>query len=233
MKAIILAAGLGTRLRPLTNTIPKGILPIKGKPLLEHLIDNLKEYGVTDIGMNLFYLPECITDHFGNGKRYDVSITYKKEETILGTSGAINQFRDWINKEDFLVVYGDNFFHLDYNDLFDKFAKTPESIATVCLQHSKVLTGKGLVITNGNGAITAFVEKPEHPEKYHTDLVNTGIYCLKNKILDYIPQGVFSDFAIDIFPSLLKHNQKLSSFIIKEPLVDIGTIEAYNSIKLW
>lgn len=231
MKAIILAAGLGTRLRPITDTIPKVMLPIRGKPLLEYHINNLREFGVTDIGINLHYLPDVITKYFGNGGKYSVNITYKKEKTLLGSSGAMNQFRDWIGKEDFLVVYGDNYFHLGYNDLFDKFDKTPESIATVCLQHSKVLKGKGLVIINRNGTITKFVEKPEHPEKYCTDLINAGIYCMKNKILEYIPQGAFSDFSKDIFPALLKYDQIMFSYIIKEPLIDIGTIEAYNSLK--
>jgi len=231
MKAIILAAGLGTRLRPLTDNKPKGMLPIKGKPLLEHLIDNLKEYGIIEIGMNLFYLPNIITDYFGNGEKYGINLTFKKEDTLLGTSGAIDQFRDWIGKEDFLVVYGDNFFHLNYRTLIDQFKKSPECIAMICTQHINDLKGKGLIVANRGNRILNFIEKPEYPEKYHTDLVNAGIYILKNKILDYIPSREFSDFSRDIFPSLLKNGLFMSSFIIKEPLVDIGTIEAYNSLK--
>lgn len=231
MKAIILAAGLGTRLRPLTNSTPKGMLPIKGKPLLEHLVNNLKEYGITDIGMNLFYLPDKITDYFGNGERFGVNLFFKREKTLLGTSGAINQFRNWLGKEDFLIIYGDNYFHLDYQDLFDKFKTTPKSIATICVQRIEDLTGKGLVIVDSQNRITSFVEKPEHPEIYRTDLVNAGIYCFKNEILKYIPEGVFSDFGKDIFPKLLGQNQILYNYVLKEPLIDIGTIEAYNSLK--
>jgi len=231
MKAIILAAGLGLRLKPLTDTVPKVMLPIKGKPLLEYLIDNLKEYGIKDIGMNLFYLPDVITDYFGSGEMKGVKLVYKKEKTMLGTSGTLNQFIDWIGKDDFLIVYGDNFFHLDYDSLIKESQKNKNSLATICVQHLENLEGKGLVSLGKNNRIVSFIEKPEHPEKFHTDLVNAGIYYLKNEVLNFIPKNVFSDFSKDIFPALLKDNKILSAYIIKEPLIDIGTLKSYNSVK--
>lgn len=230
MKAIILAAGLGTRLRPITDTIPKVMLPVKGKPMLEHLISNLKEFGITEIGINLHYLPDMVTRHFGDGSKFGVNLYYSLEAEIQGTAGALNGFRDWIGKDDFIVIYGDNFFHLDYSDLIESFVQNAAAIATICLQHSKVIIGKGLVTLNGNNKITSFLEKPENPEKYHTDLINAGIYCFRNRLLDYIPKNTNSDFSYDIFPSLLDKDQTLMGYIIKEPLVDIGTPEAYNSI---
>ncbi len=230
MKAIILAAGLGTRLRPLTDVTPKVMLPIGGKPLLEHHIENLKKFNITDIGINLFYLPKVIESYFGNGNRLGVNLHYTREDNILGTSGSINLFRDWLEDDDFMVIYGDNFCELDYQKIIDTYHNLQDCSGLIGLNHSEIIIGKGLVKIDDSSKILSFVEKPDNPENFNTDLVNAGIYMFPNSILDYIPKSGFSDFSYDIFPQVLRANKSLYGYIINEPLVDIGTLEAYKKI---
>ena len=231
MKAIVLSAGLGTRLRPYTLTLPKVMMPVKDKPILFYHIQNLKEYGITDIGINLHYFPKKITEYFGDGSKFGVNIKYSREKELQGTSGAIDGFRDWIGMDDFLVVYGDNYSHFNYQEIIDFSDKEPKAEAIICLYEMDDLKGKGLVTMNKNGLITEFVEKPKNPEKYNTKLTNAGVYYFKNSILEYIPKNMFSDFSLNIFPSLIKKKIPLKGYLIMDNFIDIGTIKAYEKIK--
>ena len=232
MKAIILCAGLGTRLRPYTFNNPKVMLPIKGKPLLQYHIENLKEFGIKEIGINLHYLPEKIINYFGDGKKFGVNIHYSNEKKMRGTSGAVRQFKKWLKGEDFFVIYGDNYSHFNYDKILEYFQSKANSLGIICLLKSDKLKGKGLVKLNRAGKITFFVEKPKNPEDYNTNFTNAGTYCFKNEILKYIPNQLPSDFSIDVFPNILKKGLSLYGHHLKNNFFyDIGTTFVYESVK--
>lgn len=229
MKAIILSAGFGTRLKPLTNSVPKVMVKLAGKPILEHQIEPLKQAGITEIGINTHYLPKIITGYFGSGAKYGVNITYSHEPKIMGTSGALNGFRDWIGTDSFLVIYGDVYHKANYQKMIRAFQKS-NSDGLLGLIRLDNLAGKGLVKINSKNEIILFKEKPNNPEKYHTNLTNAGIFIFSPKILNSVPLNQSSDFGYDVIPNLINTKNKLYGYIIEELLIDIGTLKAYKNL---
>ncbi len=234
MKAIILSAGRGERLRPLTDSLPKPMVQINNKPVLEYLILLCKKYGITEIGINTSYLPQKIREYFGDGKKFGVNITYSFEGELLGTSGALNNFRDFLKgKEPFLVIYGDNLTNINLDKMI-KFHKTKKGIATIALRKKSVSKKPAsLVFTNKNGRLIKFIEKPSEEtfkelcKEFY--LSNSGIYVLQPEIIKYLPPG-FSDFAYDIFPKLLKKG--IFSFMMDEYYFrEVGSVEKYRLAK--
>jgi len=199
MKAIILSGGKGSRLGDITNTIPKTMIKIDGKPILEHNIELCKKYNITDIYINLHHLPDIITKYFGDGSKFGVNITYSYERVLLGTSGAVKNITDKYNfRDNFYVIYGDNY--SDYNlDLL----KNNDSIITIAFHYREDISNSGVAVFDGN-KILEFIEKPKNTKIYEK-WVNAGIYYLNPDILKHIPPKN-SDFAKDIFPKLLKEN---------------------------
>lgn len=235
MKAMILAAGEGTRLRPLTLDRPKPMLPIGGKPLLEHLVRWLRRHGIADMAINLHYKPEAITDYFGDGRRFGVSITYSYEERLLGTAGAVKRLEGTFD-DTFVVVYGDLLTNLDLGALIQfHVAKRRTSIsnqrplATVALYHVSNPSQCGLVELDGQGRITRFVEKPPAHAVF-TDLANAGVLVLEPEVLDHIPRHEFCDFGHHLFPRLLAKGVPMYGYPISEGeyVMDIGTMEKYE-----
>lgn len=229
MKAILLAAGLGIRLRSLTDKKPKVMLPILERPLLEHHILLLKKHRITDIGINLHHFPEIITDYFGDGSKLGVNIFYSYEENLLGTSGAVRKFfaDGFLDREEsFLVIYGDNLTNPDYTKLATLHLERKNSLGTILLYKCSDAQDKGIVITDENGRVLKFLEKPGKGVT-EVDTVNGGIYCLNSKILDLIPEG-FSDFGFDIFPKLLELEHEIFAFDIGTYVQDIGTVGRYK-----
>ena len=201
MKAIILSGGKGERLGNITNYIPKTMLIIDDKPILEHNIELCKKYGITDIWINLHHLPHVIMKYFGDGKKVGVNIKYSYEEELLGTSGAIKKISkndSYFRKNSFYVIYGDNY--SDYNLNLLK----SDSIATIAFHYRDDVTNSGVAEFDNDGKILSFIEKPKQDET-SSHWVNAGIYYLNFKILKYIPTG-YSDFSKDIFPVLLNNN---------------------------
>ncbi len=242
MKAFILAAGKGTRLRPLTADCPKAMLPIGGTPLLEHLIGWLRRHGVVDLVINLHHEPEAITRRFGTGRRFGVSIAYSYEEHLLGTAGAVKK-RQWLFDDAFLVIYGDVFTNLDLAR-FVAFhaARRPTGrvgpavgphaggpYGTLSLYHVDNPSARGLVEISADGCLTRFVEKPP-PDQVFTDLASAGVMVLEPGILDYVPDGVPYDFAHDLFPVLLRLGVPLYGEPLRgdEFLIDIGSSSSYR-----
>jgi mannose-1-phosphate guanylyltransferase len=225
MKALILAAGKGTRLKELTESYPKVMVDVGGKPCLQYNIELLKKYGIKDIAINTHHFPEKIIDYFGDGSKFGVSIRYSKEPEILGTAGALNNFRDFFN-EDFVVIYGDVLHKTDLNKLIE-FHRKNKGIATLALDN-RPQKGKGVVILDGE-KIVKFVEKPE--QDISGGLINSGVYVLSPKILDYIPKG-FSDFGKEIFPKILGLGEKLYGFKIGK-VIDIGTLDDLEKARLF
>lgn len=216
MKALILAAGKGTRLGSLTENIPKVMININGKPCLQHNIKFLKKYGVDEIAINTHHLSEKIKEYFEDGSKFGVNIRYSYEPELLGTSGALNNFRDFFN-ETFIVVYGDVIHKTDLKKMFE-FHKEKDSFVTIALDNRE---NKTSAVVLDKDRIINFIEKPK--EKIPNSYVNSGIYILEPEILKFIPNGN-SDFGFNIFPNLLKSGEKLYGFNIGK-VIDIGTFE--------
>ncbi len=227
MKAIILVAGEGTRLRPLTFDCPKALLPIASKPLLEHTIDLLKCHGIAQIALNLHHKPEVITKHFGDGRDFGVEITYSLEESILGTAGAVKKLEGYFD-DTFVVVYGDVLTNVNIRSLVS-FHDIQRGLGTIAVYQVDDPSACGLVELGDHWRITRFAEKPP-PDEIFTDLANTGIFVLEPEVIDYIPSGTFYDFGHDLFPRLLEEGVPMYGYPISDTdyLLDIGTIDHYE-----
>lgn len=228
MKAYILAAGLGTRLYPLTKKITKVMLPIGDKPLLWYQIKLLSYYGFSDIMINLHKNPQQITDYFGDGKNLGIQIHYSYENKLLGTSGSIKKAKPFFDNETFLVLYGDNLTNYNILKLFT-FHKIKKGVATIGLYESNEPWTQGVVIKNKDGMVIKFVEKPKKEEVLSNE-VNSGIYFFESKIFDYIPDKEFSDFGLDVFPKLIK-NGSVFALNTSDYIQDIGTYKRYEKAK--
>ena len=232
MKAVILAAGVGQRLSGLLDNIPKPMAQVAGKPILQHNIEWLRSFGVTDIYINLHHLPNVITHRFGDGAGWKVNITYSHEKTLLGTAGAVKKIARecWNNTltDSFLVIYGDNLLsNFDLNQIIS-FHNRKAGLAMICLyRNPQQLAKSGVAVIDENCRIIKFVEKPS-PGQISGDLINTGIYVLSPAILDYIPQDHCCDFAKDVFTKALDDNNSLYGMVSKSDLVAIDTPQLFK-----
>jgi len=223
MKAFILSAGLGTRLRSLGLDVPKVMAPIAGRPLLEHHIALLREQGIHELIVNLHYLPEKITEHFGDGSKFGVHITYSREPELLGTAGAVKKMEHLLRDETFIVLYGDNLIQVEFAPLLE-FHRTRRAVATVALFESPEPWTGGVVEMEADGRVRRFVEKPD-PKEVSTNLINAGIYVLESQVLDAIPAGQFRDFGRDVFPKLLADGKAVYAMKPRAYVQDVGTPE--------
>lgn len=232
IRALILAAGEGTRLRPLTLERPKPMVPIAGRPLLDYTVGWLRDHGITDIAINLHYKPEVIVQHFGDGSAFGVRIHYSHEPKILGTAGAARKIKTWVDGRPLIVVYGDVLTDLDLYALLNHHAQMSERDAatavTMSLYHVPNPTEVGLVGMDDAGKVNRFLEKPK-PSEVFTDLANAGILVLQPKVLELIPEDTFCDFGMHIFPVLLQAGLSIYGWVIPEEtyLLDIGSPEKY------
>ncbi|MBN2478525.1 NTP transferase domain-containing protein [Candidatus Micrarchaeota archaeon] len=220
-KAFVLCGGKGTRLRPYTYEIPKPMLPVDGRPILEHVVENLKANGFSDLIFTVGYKKEQIINHFGDGSRFGVKIEYLTEETPMNTAGSILPYKEKV-KEDFLVVMGDHLTNANLQEFF-KHHKKGENTATIGTVEHDIQVDFGVVDVK-NGIVQGFREKPTL--KYQ---INTAIYAFKPKVFLYIKEK--EDFAKDVFPRMLEKNEKISSFVFREVWFDIGRIKDYEEIK--
>ena len=231
-RALVLAAGEGTRLRPLTLNLPKAMVPVAGRPLLAHILAWLARYGIRDVAINLHHCPDVITDFFGDGSACGVRITYSYEERLLGTAGAARRLQHFLRDGPFVVAYGDVLTDLDLTALLAfhraRVAATPGAAATLALYRVPNPTEVGLVGLDATGRITRFLEKPR-PEEVFTDLANAGVLVAEPAVLDAIPEGRFADFGLDVLPGLLAAGAPLYGWPIPEGtyLLDIGSLEKY------
>ncbi|TAK29863.1 MAG: nucleotidyltransferase family protein [Chloroflexota bacterium] len=225
MKALVLAAGEGTRLRPLTERCPKPMLPVGHKPLLEHIVDWLRRSSVQDIAINLHYLPETITRYFGDGSAFGVRITYSHEDPILGSAGAAWKLSAFLDQP-FLVVYGDLLLDVDLAALVDHHRRTAAAV-TIGLKRTDDPSSNGMVDMDAAGRVLGFVEKPKSGT-YRGELANAGIYVVQPEIVERIPPQRFYDFGHDLFPALLSDKVPIHATLLNGYLLDIGTPEAYR-----
>lgn len=224
MKAIIMAGGEGSRLRPLTCDLPKPMVNVANKPIMEHIINLLKNYGITEIGVTLMYLPQKIRDYFGNGSSFGVNLHYFIEDSPLGTAGSVKNAENFLN-ETFVVISGDSLTNMNLQKAME-FHKKKESKATLILTKVDVPLEYGVVITNRDGSVSGFHEKPSWGEVF-SDTVNTGTYILEPEVLEYIDTGKKADFSQDLFPALLSLKEPMYGFVTHDYWCDIGDLNAY------
>jgi len=218
MKAVIMAGGFGTRLMPLTKDTPKPMIKLIDKPVIEYTVELLKKHGITDIAMTLAYLPDKITEYFGDGKRFGVNITYFYETTPLGTAGSVKGTRDFVS-DDFLVMSGDCYTEINLSKAI-RFHREVGSEFTLICQPNVNPVGYGIMEVGLDHKISSFIEKPE---VVTPGLINTGIYIINKKILDLIPDG-FYDFGRQLIPKLLGRIYACEDFSYWS---DIGTLQSY------
>ncbi|MFH0832233.1 MAG: sugar phosphate nucleotidyltransferase [Candidatus Aenigmatarchaeota archaeon] len=225
-KALILCGGKGTRLRPITYEIPKALMPIKGKAMLEHLFDLLKKYGITDIILSVGHMKEKIRNHFGDGLKFGVKITYVEEDEPLGTAGPIKLAKNHLNGP-FIVSNGDELKNINIEEMF-RLHKNNDALATLALTTVEEPGNYGVVKLDGTN-ILEFMEKPK---KIESNLINAGFYILEPDVIKMIPDG-FSSLEKDVFPKIAKRN-KLFGYPFSGQWFDIGNIERYEkAIKEW
>jgi mannose-1-phosphate guanylyltransferase/phosphomannomutase len=203
MKAMVLAAGFGTRLGDLTRDLPKPMLPIAGHPLLAYLLGHLRSQGFNEVAINLHFHPEAIRDHFGDGSRWGMRLTYSLEETLLGTAGGVRNIAAYFRSEsEFLVQYGDVITDQDFAPLL-KLHRERNALATL-LVHERARSNSMVEIA-ADGRITGFLERPTDAERerIRSSWVNSGVCLCSPEILDLIPDGRPSDFPRDVFRPLL------------------------------
>ena len=224
MKAVILAGGEGTRLRPLTCNTPKPMVPILNRPFLQHLIDYLKAHGIDDIILTLCYLPHHIQSYFGDGSDLNVKLTYVVETSPLGTAGAVKNVTQHLG-ETFFVFNGDVFTNLDLTQMMGSHRELGAKV-TIALTPVEDPTIYGLVETGAEDRVERFIEKPQ-PEAVTTNMINAGSYIVEPDVLDYVPQGRSSTFERELFPLLLERGHSVYGYPSDAYWIDIGTPEKY------
>jgi len=228
MKTLILAAGKGTRLRPITDFIPKPMVPIHGKPLLEWVLLHLMSYGIGEYVIAVSYLAEQIENYFGDGTRWGIHIEYSYGASPAGKAGEVWRCRELLeNERSFLVVPGDTICHLDYGE-FMGFHERQGGMVSVALS-TKYLLEVGLAEVASDGRITSFLEKTSLNRP-----VSTGSYLLESSIFPYIerfsPSRNEVDLPGDVFPVLLREKQQINGFVSEYEWWDIGRINDYDAI---
>lgn len=233
MKAVIMAGGEGTRLRPLTLKMPKPLVPVLGESVLSYIIRLLKKHDITDSAITLMFLPDLIKDKYKNNFE-DVNLFYFEEDKPLGTAGSVKNTHQFLldkniksHEDFFLVISGDAVCDIDIKKAAE-FHKSSQSDVTIVLSRAEnpLEFGGVLTDTRATGKILTFIEKPAWSQVF-TDAVNTGIYIINNKILENIPDGKSFDFGKDLFPYLLKNNYKLSGWLDENYWCDVGDLDAY------
>lgn len=225
MKAVIMAGGEGTRLRPVTGGLPKPMVPLLGRTMLEHIVRLLKKHGFTEICAALKYRAEDIERAFGNGAALGVHMQYRVEREALGTAGGVKNCADFYGDEDFLVISGDAACDFDLTRLMREH-KASGAAVTLALHRSREPLSYGLAVTDGEGDIRCFVEKPQW-SRVVTDLVNTGIYIVSPRAMESVPAGQPFDFAKELFPLLLAQGERLHGVALDGYWCDVGTPPAY------
>jgi mannose-1-phosphate guanylyltransferase len=234
MRAMVLAAGLGTRLRPITYEMPKPMVPVANRPVMEHILRLLARHGFTETIANLHWFPELIEERFGDGSACGVELLYSREERLLGTSGGVRNASGFLG-DSFLIISGDALTDIDLAEM-RRFHESHDGIATLATKRVADTSQFGVAITGADGRIQGFQEKPE-PAEALSDLANCGIYMFDAEIFDFFPApgtskaagpgdpDGFADWAMDVFPRLLEGDVPFYSHEVDAYWNDIGNLE--------
>jgi mannose-1-phosphate guanylyltransferase len=234
MRAMILAAGLGTRLRPVTYAIPKPMAPVLNRPVMEHTARLLARHGFTEAIANLHWFPETIEAHFGDGSELGLALTYSQEEQLLGTAGGVRNVAGYLG-DSFLVVAGDALTDIDFGAMRE-FHESHSGLVTLATKRVPDTDQYGVVIAGEDGRVQGFQEKPD-PAEALSDLANTCIYMFRSEIFDFFPAPgtskaakpddapEFADWAMDVFPALLESDVPFYSHEIEAYWNDIGNLD--------
>jgi mannose-1-phosphate guanylyltransferase len=225
MRVMIMAAGIGTRLRPVTEVIPKPMAPIVNRPALYHILHLLQRHGLREVVINLHHLPDAITEYFGDGSRMGMDIHYSFEPELLGTAGGVKNNADFLGDGTFLVMSGDALTDIDLTGLILAHRRAG-SIATMAVKEVPDPSLYGVVVADDTGRVVGFQEKPTR-EEARSRLCNCGIYVLEPEILSHIPAGRFDDFGKRLFPDLLSQGVPFHAHAVSGYWSDVGNLREY------
>lgn len=228
MKAVVMAGGFGSRMQPLTHSTPKPMLPLLNRPMMEHTMLRLRNIGISDFIILLYYKPEIIKKYFEDGSKFGIHIDYITPEDDFGTAGAVKKAEEIIGDENFVVISGDIVTDFDFEKIF-LFHKEKNAKLTITLARVENPLQFGVVITDNDGKIKKFLEKPSWGEVF-SDTINTGIYILEPEILSQIPSNENYDFGKDLFPVLMKNDEILWGYNASGYWRDVGNPESYRDI---
>ena len=217
MKAMVLAAGLGTRLQPLTFEVPKPMVPVLDRPVMAHIVRLLENQGFDELVANVHWFPDTIRDYFGD------RLEYRQEPELLGTAGGVRNVRDFFGDEEVVVISGDALTDLDVGALVERH-RSAGGIATLTVKSIPDTRAYGVVIHDEDGRVQGFQEKPE-PSEALSDLANCGIYCFNQEIFDFFPEEDPVDWAEDVFPALLEHDVPFYVHQVEAYWNDIGSLD--------
>jgi mannose-1-phosphate guanylyltransferase/phosphomannomutase len=225
MKAVIMAGGEGTRLRPLTSLRPKPMVPIVNRPVMEHIVGLCHWHGLDEIVATLQFMPQVIRDYFGDGEEWGVSISYAVEDKPMGTAGSVKNAQALIGDEPFVVISGDGITDVDLTEVME-YHRSKGGAVTIVLKHVPDPLEFGVVITDESGRVERFLEKPTWGQVF-SDTINTGIYVCEPSVFDLIPEEGSFDFSADLFPLLMKQGHELYGYITDRYWTDIGSLASY------
>jgi mannose-1-phosphate guanylyltransferase/phosphomannomutase len=226
MKAVVMAGGEGTRLRPLTINCPKPLVPLCNKPIMEHILTLLKRHGINEVIATVHYLADEIQSYFGDGSDLDMNIVYSVESSPLGTAGSVKQAQEYLDNERFLILSGDSLTDCDLAKAI-AFHEEKKSLVTLILYHVPSPLEFGVVITDEDGRVQRFLEKPSWSEVF-SDTVNTGMYIIEPEVLNMIDPDKFYDWSQDIFPQLLEEGKPIYGYVMDEYWTDVGSLAQYR-----
>lgn len=226
-KAMVMSAGMGSRLEPLTLLVPKPLVPVANRPVMDILFENLADIGIKDVICNTYYLADQIINRY-SANSFGVNFNYIKEDTLSGTAGGLKKCQFFFEKgETFVVLSADGLTNADIEKGI-KVHQNSGAVATIGIQQipKEEVVHFGVVVTDSDGFITEFQEKPA-VEDAKSNFINTGIYIFNYKIFDYIPENTFYDFAKNVFPKLLEERQ-INTFVVDGYWSDVGTVDQYK-----
>ena len=221
-----MAGGEGRRLKSVTGDLPKPMVSLLGKPLMERVIDRLKDCGINEICAALRFNPAPILAHFGDGEKFDVTLRWRIEETPLGTAGGVKNCMDFVGDEDFLVMSGDAACDFDLRELIKEHEASGAAVTMALYEDDEPLR-YGCVVPDSSGSVRGFIEKPSW-ERVVTDLVNTGIYVISPRAMALVPENQPFDFAKDLFPLLMARGEEIRGVAMSGYWCDVGTPRAYH-----
>ncbi|MCT9088426.1 mannose-1-phosphate guanyltransferase [Streptomyces sp. ASQP_92] len=225
MKAVVMAGGEGTRLRPMTSSMPKPLLPVVNRPIMEHVLRLLKRHGLNETVVTVQFLASLVRNYFGDGEELGMELTYANEEKPLGTAGSVKNAEEALKDDAFLVISGDALTDFDLTDLIN-FHKEKGALVTVCLTRVPNPLEFGITIVDEEGKVERFLEKPTWGQVF-SDTVNTGIYVMEPEVFDYVEADKSVDWSGDVFPQLMKEGKPIYGYVAEGYWEDVGTHESY------